>query len=542
MTISPKLALAPVLVLIPAYREGERVAATVAAAWALPGVTRVVVIDDGSGDDTAHQAHEAGAEVISLPVNMGKGAALRAGLEACAGDRDDIILLLDADLRETAAAAAALLNPVQLGEADLTIARFPRATGKAGFGLVKGLARWGTWALTRQLLAAPISGQRAARRWVLEDAPFADGYGIEVAMNVAAADARARVVEVPVAMTHNATGRTLQGFRHRGRQFVEIFAALAAAAFGRTGEPLAMRVRLGRARVYFAAVCLAFLAATHWAAGWMAGALLIAVVLGPPVAAVLSGVCRARVRNYRGRVLPALGGVTLAPALLGLLILGWLVPALRADFPPALLLFVLAWLLLGLIDDVAGNADRKGFRGHVLALLRGEITTGGVKLLGGGALALWAAWRITAGAAHVWLALPVAALLIALSANALNLFDLRPGRALKVWWLVLVPLLVVGLLQQAAWPFLPLAAVLLVATLVFAPFDFAGMMMLGDTGANPLGAFLGVALVFALPLPAQLLAVAALVALHVYAERASITRLIDRVPALRWWDGLGRSG
>ena len=115
-----------------------------------------------------------------------------------------------------------MLLPVIAGDADLTIARFPNASGKAGFGLVKGLARVGTWLLTRHWLSAPISGQRAARRWVLNAAPFADGYGLEVAMNVAAGDAGARILEVPVAMTHQATGRNLRGFLHRGRQFTHI--------------------------------------------------------------------------------------------------------------------------------------------------------------------------------------------------------------------------------------------------------------------------------------------------------------------------------
>jgi hypothetical protein len=73
---------------------------------------------------------------------------------------------------------------------------------------------------------------------VLEAAPIADGYGVEVAMNVAAGDAGARIVEVPVVMTHAASGRNWAGVKHRSRQFVHVFSALTAAAFGRTGEPL----------------------------------------------------------------------------------------------------------------------------------------------------------------------------------------------------------------------------------------------------------------------------------------------------------------
>lgn len=147
--------------------------------------------------------------------------------------------------------------------------------------------------------------------------------------------------------------------------------------------------------------------------------------------------------------------------------------------------------------------------------------------------------------------MPIAALLIALSANALNLFDLRPGRALKVWMLGCLPLLWLmarqvpaGVQCQAAdgtWPY-PLAALalLLFIAVLYAPLDFAGMMMLGDTGANPLGAVLGLCLALLLPLPAQLIAVVLLLGLHGYTEHASLTRLIGRVRWLRWLDELGR--
>jgi|GEM_PF-53598 len=559
----------PVIVLIPAYQEAARIAATVAAARALPGVTRVLVIDDGSTDGTAEPAEKAGAEVLRLTRNGGKGAALRAGLAACPGAEDDILLLLDADLGETAAQADRLLLPVLSGAADMTIARFPPAAGKAGFGLVKGLARAGTWVFTRRWLRAPISGQRACRRWTLA-APIADGYGAEVAMNIAAGDAGARMLEVPVEMTHTATGRTLAGFQHRGRQFVHIFGALTAAGFGRTGERLFTEINLFNLICwfrlflwlsavlfvgYFSLRILDALNRDMPLKNVYAAVFVPAALLGPLLTAKLSGLLGARRKNYRGRYIPALGGLLVLPASL---FMAMEALPFRAALPtaflrllPALPTFLLGWMLLGLYDDISDGAQRKGFRGHLGALLHGQLTAGGVKLLGGGVLSLAMAFSVFRGMPLY--AVFTAAILIALMANALNLFDLRPGRALKAYWLLaaIIALLAVG---TAAAPFggwddavfvvVPIYVLafllLLLATLIYAPFDFAGMMMLGDTGANPLGAFLGLCLALVLPSWGQGIAVLLLVGLHIYAERASITKLIERKRVLNWFDQLGR--
>ncbi|HEX2951248.1 MAG TPA: glycosyltransferase family 2 protein [Armatimonadota bacterium] len=541
-----------VIVLIPAYMEETRIADTVHASWHLPGVTRVVVVDDGSNDATADVAAQAGAEVIRLQQNSGKGAALRAGLDACPGSDDDVFLLLDADLGATASEAGKLLPPVLHGEADLTIARFPKVAGKAGFGLVKGLARWGTWLLTHNRLDAPISGQRACRRWVLTAAPIADGYGVEVAMNIAAGDARARVLEIPVQMSHNATGRNLRGFQHRGKQFVHIFGALLAALFGNTGSSLLGRVRPGRVCVWGCALCASsaflFYRAQPVSPFTRPVTLLLAylaAIIGLLAAAIISGYLCSRKRNFRQRFIPALGGIALIPV--SLLALhgerehvfrlfsptsGWL----QREFTVLVIISLFCWTVLGLLDDVKGNADSKGFRGHITALMHGKLTTGGMKLLGGGVLSLLTAGMIIVQRAQPVGLIPVTALLIALSANAMNLFDLRPGRALKIFWLVSTPVLFV--LPPDSLQLLML--IVLLASVLYAPFDFAGMMMLGDTGANPLGALLGIGLALALPWYGQCLAVLLLLALHVYAERVSITRTIERVNWLRWLDRLGR--
>ena len=228
--------------LIPAHDEAERIAATVAAALGIPGVDRVLVIDDGSSDDTAARAEAAGAEVLRLDRNVGKGASLDAGLDAVRADAE-VLLLLDGDLGDSAAQGAALLAPVLAGEADMTVAGFPAPTGKAGFGLVKGLARGGIRSLAGRAgrafpATAPLSGQRALDRAAWEAVtPFAFGYGVEVALTVRALRAGLRVLEVPTTMTHAATGRDAAGFAHRGRQFFHVARALARLALERRRSP-----------------------------------------------------------------------------------------------------------------------------------------------------------------------------------------------------------------------------------------------------------------------------------------------------------------
>ena len=222
-----------IAVLIPAHDEAERIERTIEAARAIEGVSRVVVIDDGSTDATAELAEGAGARVVRLQRNVGKGAALDAGAKRV--EDADVVLLLDADLAETAQQGALLLAPVLKGDADLAIAAFPKPQGKAGFGLVKGVARWGIARMGGGFeAAAPLSGQRALSRHALEAVlPFSTGYGVEVTMTVRALRAGLKIVEVPTTMTHAATGRDIAGFVHRGRQFTHVVIALVRVAFER---------------------------------------------------------------------------------------------------------------------------------------------------------------------------------------------------------------------------------------------------------------------------------------------------------------------
>jgi hypothetical protein len=213
-----------VVALVPAKDREDSVAATVTALRALPLVDGVLVIDDGSTDGTTAAALGAGAEVLRLPVNRGKGGAIAAG--AAATPDADVYLMIDADLAATAAAADVLLQPVLDGDADMTIGVLPAAGSRGGFGKVRDLARSGIRRACGFDARAPLSGQRAVRADLVRSLGSAERFGLEVALTIDAVRSGARVVEVDVPMDHRHTGRTVAGFAHRGRQGADIVRAL----------------------------------------------------------------------------------------------------------------------------------------------------------------------------------------------------------------------------------------------------------------------------------------------------------------------------
>ena len=212
--------------LVPAHNEEKFIFDTVRALQHIPEFNEIIVIDDASVDKTAAMARQAGAMVISLPSNLGKGGALNQGVAAATGD---VIALVDGDLGSSAVEVAKLLAPVLAGSADMTVARFPRARKKGGFGLVKGLARNGIKWYTGLETLAPLSGQRVMTRQVVDFlGGFESGYGVEVGMTIDVAREGFRIMEVEANMTHAETGRDLQGFLHRGKQFVHVARVLAS--------------------------------------------------------------------------------------------------------------------------------------------------------------------------------------------------------------------------------------------------------------------------------------------------------------------------
>jgi UDP-GlcNAc:undecaprenyl-phosphate/decaprenyl-phosphate GlcNAc-1-phosphate transferase len=263
--------------------------------------------------------------------------------------------------------------------------------------------------------------------------------------------------------------------------------------------------------------------------------------------------------NHRGEPVTLLEGPAIT---LGGMAGTLLVPGLPRRSRAAMLIAGAGAAALGCYDDLAGSGSSRGFRGHLGALRRGELTTGAVKLAGIGVTGLAAsallrgigtpgsgpapAARTAPGSgttgttgtpgAGAWDAadLLINAGLVAGGANLLNLFDLRPGRALKVAFAA------GALLAAAPGPGRQAVAAPLGAAAALLPDDLGERAMLGDGGANALGALLGTAAAVTLPRPARLVTLAAVAGLTAASEVVSFTRVIERTRPLRWLDMLGR--
>jgi UDP-GlcNAc:undecaprenyl-phosphate GlcNAc-1-phosphate transferase len=246
--------------------------------------------------------------------------------------------------------------------------------------------------------------------------------------------------------------------------------------------------------------------------------------------------------NYRDRELPfPFGVLVLAAALLALIPL-MLVQVLGSGdvFHPELLsiaVYALGVLALGLLDDTLGESRggrlaRRGWRGHGAAVLRGELSTGALKAVGSLGLALLAmSWLGLSNGR--WL---LAAAVLVLTTNAFNLLDLRPGRSAKAFVLLGAGLTIGAGSPRQLWSLGLFAGPALVAGL----YDLRERAMLGDTGANLLGALAGLWLVLTLSGTGQLIALALLLVLTVYGEIRSISGLVERTPGLRELDSWGR--
>ena len=251
-----------------------------------------------------------------------------------------------------------------------------------------------------------------------------------------------------------------------------------------------------------------------------------------------SGLAR---ENYRARrvAFPA-GAVLVACSLVALAPLAILDDRAHLDLlDPDLrrwAVYVLGVALLGLIDDALGRgpdaAAPRGWRGHARAIASGRFSTGAIKAVGALALAAYA----TSGLGHRDFAYVADLALLLLTTNLFNLLDLRPGRVEKVF-VALLAVVCVG-----AWTAVPLQllGVFIGPVLVVAAFTLRERAMLGDTGANLVGALGGVTLLVALGETARYVALGIVVALNIYGEFRSISRTIEGVPLLRSLDSLGR--
>jgi UDP-GlcNAc:undecaprenyl-phosphate GlcNAc-1-phosphate transferase len=253
--------------------------------------------------------------------------------------------------------------------------------------------------------------------------------------------------------------------------------------------------------------------------------------------------------NHRGEPVTLLEGPAVA---IGGVAGALIAPGMPGRVRAAMLVAGAGAAALGSYDDLAGSGSSRGFRGHLGALRRGELTTGAVKIAGIGATGLVASVLLgSAGSRHQGGGRPdggksggagvlaaadivINAGLVAGGANLLNLFDLRPGRAVKV------ALGAGAVLAAVPGQGRPAVAAPLAAAAALVPEDLGERAMLGDGGANALGAMLGTAAAVGLPRPARVLTLVGIVGLTAVSEVVSFTKVIERTAPLRWLDMLGR--
>ena len=241
--------------------------------------------------------------------------------------------------------------------------------------------------------------------------------------------------------------------------------------------------------------------------------------------------------NYRGRTVSLSGGLAAATG-------ATVVAAVAGGTGRASAAGALATAgagLLGLVDDLTPDPGAaRGLRGHLRALSRGEVTTGALKLLGIPALSVAAAALLDrqtsrpGAPARRSLDVLCSGALIAGTANLVNLFDLRPGRALKVTGALTAPVLL------SAGPAGRTAAGTCGVLAAAWTDDLGERTMLGDPGANALGALAGTALALLPSARVRTGALAGVVALIMASEKVSFSAVIERVPVLRAVDTWGR--
>lgn len=251
--------------------------------------------------------------------------------------------------------------------------------------------------------------------------------------------------------------------------------------------------------------------------------------------------------NYAGREVPVPSGILIPLA--AFVALGISAPLdrlldddiLGGPGLAGVMIYIIGVCLLGTIDDLLGTPviegglgrkDPRGVRGHAKATFSGGFSTGAVKAVGSLGLAAFAMGLIIPGDLEYLLAIA----LVVVTTNLFNLLDLRPGRALKVFFVVAIGLCVGAWTLEPIW----ITGVFLGSLPVLFYYDLNEQGMLGDTGSNVIGAIAGVWMVLTLSTTAQLIALAVVVLITLYGEFRSISQLIDRTPVLRFIDHLGR--
>ena len=237
--------------------------------------------------------------------------------------------------------------------------------------------------------------------------------------------------------------------------------------------------------------------------------------------------------NYKGEMIPVSMGIVFLPMII---INGIIVAFFTIDAISMLCLFLfifgmMAMFFAGIIDDTIGNRDVSGLKGHFKSLFKGKLTTGGFKALFGGFVGLIISVSISKNITDII----INTLIIALSTNLMNLFDLRPGRAIKVYLVIMISIFITLTGYIKILPLLILPNVL-----AYFNFDLKAKAMMGDAGSNVLGISIGILMAFGYTLNVRIGWLVFLVLIHLLTEKFSLTKIIEKNKVLNFIDRLGR--
>lgn len=204
--------------IIPAYNEEKTILGVIDILKNVDLIDEIIVISDGSKDNTAMLARTSGVAVIELDENMGKGAAINEGLKICKGE---VILFLDADLIGLKPRHVyCLLDPVIRDECDMAVGIF--SSGRISTDLA-------------QKISPKLSGQRAVKKPILDRMTNMEitGYGLEIALSMHVKKENVRVVEIGLDdLTHvmkEEKHGLVKGFGQRMKMYWEIYKGIRLA-------------------------------------------------------------------------------------------------------------------------------------------------------------------------------------------------------------------------------------------------------------------------------------------------------------------------
>ena len=250
--------------------------------------------------------------------------------------------------------------------------------------------------------------------------------------------------------------------------------------------------------------------------------------------------------NYKNEMIPVGMGIVFLPMIIiNSIILGfvtlnniWFVSSsnynLNIVWLLCLALYIfsmMAMFFAGALDDLIGNRNVSGLKGHFKSLFKGELTTGGFKALFGGFVGLVVSVCISSSIVDII----VNTLIIALSTNLMNLFDLRPGRAIKAYLVIMIPIYITLTGYTKVFPLLILPNVL-----AYFNTDLKARGMMGDTGSNVLGISIGVLMALGYGIKVRLAWLVFLILMHLITEKFSLTKIIEKNKVLKFIDNLGR--